>query len=206
MKNTLLSAVALFAFAGLALAAQPAGKPDAKHEGKHEGKKEEMTKPAAKSEGKDLVDTAISTGMHKTLVEAVKHCGLVETLKSEGPFTLFAPTDDAFKKLPAGTLETLLKPENKKTLTDILTFHVIKGAAVKADKVVTMKESVATVQGQKFVINVKEGKVSIGNKEAMANVIKTDVDCTNGVIHVIDTVLMPAKEEAKKDAAPAKGK
>lgn len=194
MKNTLLSAVALLAFAGLAFAAQPAGKP--------EGNKDEMAKPA----GKDIVDTAIGTGMHKTLVEAVKHCGLVETLKSEGPFTLFAPTDDAFKKLPAGTLDTLMKPENKKTLTDILTFHVIKGAAVKADKVVTMKESVATVQGQKFMINVKDGKVSIGNKEAMANVIKTDVECSNGVIHVIDTVLMPAKDEIKKDAAPAKGK
>lgn len=162
-----------------------------------------------KTEAKDIVDTAMGTGMHNTLVAAIKAAGLVDALKGKGPFTVFAPTDDAFKKLPAGTLDSLLKPENKEKLGNILKFHVIAGAAVKAADVVKMKESAATLEGSKFMIEVKGKDVTLGNKTAMAKVVKADVETSNGVIHVIDTVLMPeAKKEEKKEEkkdAPKKG-
>jgi uncharacterized surface protein with fasciclin (FAS1) repeats len=134
---------------------------------------------------KDIVDTAVSTNMFNTLVAAVKAAGLVETLKGDGPFTVLAPTDDAFKKLPAGTVENLLKPENKDMLVKILTYHVIPGN-VKAAQVVKLKKA-KTVQGSNVKIKAKKGKVMINN----AKVIKTDVEASNGTIHVIDTVLMP---------------
>lgn len=134
---------------------------------------------------KDIVDTAVSTNMFNTLVAAVKAAGLVETLKGDGPFTVLAPTDEAFAKLPQGTVENLLKPENKDLLVKILTYHVISGE-VKAADVVKLK-SAATVQGQNIKIKAKKGKVMINN----ATVVKTDVEASNGVIHVIDTVLMP---------------
>ena len=134
---------------------------------------------------KDIVDTAVSTNMFNTLVAAVKAAGLVDTLKGDGPFTVLAPTDEAFSKLPKGTVETLLKPENKDMLVKILTYHVIPGN-VKAAQVVTLK-SAKTVQGSKVKIKAKKGKVMINN----AKVIKTDVEASNGTIHVIDTVLIP---------------
>jgi uncharacterized surface protein with fasciclin (FAS1) repeats len=134
---------------------------------------------------KDIVDTAVSTNMFNTLVAAVKAAGLVDTLKGDGPFTVLAPTDEAFAKLPKGTVENLLKPENKDMLVKILTYHVIPGE-VKAADVVKLKKA-KTVQGQDVKIQAKNGKVMI-NK---SNVIKTDVEASNGVIHVIDTVLMP---------------
>jgi transforming growth factor-beta-induced protein len=137
------------------------------------------------SAGMDIVETAVSTDMFNTLVAAVQAAGLVETLKGDGPFTVLAPTDEAFAKLPAGTVENLLKPENKDMLVKILTYHVISGE-VRAADVAKMKKA-KTVQGKDVKIKAKNGKVMI-NK---ANVVKTDVEASNGIIHVIDTVLMP---------------
>jgi uncharacterized surface protein with fasciclin (FAS1) repeats len=134
---------------------------------------------------KDIVDTAVAAGSFKTLVAAVKAAGLVETLKGKGPFTVFAPTDEAFAKLPAGTLDDLLKPENKEKLKGILTYHVVAGKVMAKD-VVKMKEA-KTVNGKMLTVTVKDGKVMVDN----ANVAKTDIACSNGVIHVIDAVVLP---------------
>jgi uncharacterized surface protein with fasciclin (FAS1) repeats len=133
----------------------------------------------------DIVDTAISADSFKTLVAAVQAAGLVETLKSEGPFTVFAPTDQAFSKIPKDMIDYLLKPENKDKLTSILTYHVVAGKVMSAD-VVKMK-SAETVNGQMVSINVKGDTVMVDN----AKVIKTDIEASNGVIHVIDTVILP---------------
>ncbi len=132
----------------------------------------------------DIVDTAVDAGSFKTLAAALKAAGLVDTLKGKGPFTVFAPTDDAFAKLPAGTVESLLKPENKAKLTAILLYHVVPGA-VKAADVVKLK-SAKTVGGQSLEIDTTDG-VKING----AKVVKADIECANGVIHVIDTVLLP---------------
>jgi len=134
---------------------------------------------------KDIVDTAVSADSFKTLVAAVKAAGLVETLKGKGPFTVFAPTDEAFKKVPKDMINALLKPENKGKLTAILTYHVIAGKVMAAD-VVKMK-SAETVNGQMVSINVEGNTVMIDN----AKVIKADIEASNGVIHVIDTVILP---------------
>jgi uncharacterized surface protein with fasciclin (FAS1) repeats len=134
---------------------------------------------AAKS---DIVDTAVNAGSFKTLATALKAAGLVETLKGKGPFTVFAPTDEAFAKLPPGTVEALL--QDKAKLTAILTYHVVSGN-VKAADVVNLK-SAKTVQGQAVAIDATDG-VKIND----AKVVKADIDCSNGVIHVIDTVLLP---------------
>jgi len=134
---------------------------------------------------KDIVDTAVAAGDFKTLVTAVKAAGLVETLKGDGPFTVFAPTDAAFDKLPEGTVATLVKPENKKKLTSILTYHVVPGKVMAAD-VVNLSEA-KTVEGSTIDIKVKDGTVYVDN----AKVVKTDIKCGNGVIHVIDAVIMP---------------
>jgi uncharacterized surface protein with fasciclin (FAS1) repeats len=133
----------------------------------------------------DIVDTAVKAGSFKTLVAAVKAAGLVETLKGDGPFTVFAPTDEAFAKLPDGTVESLLKPENKDKLVAILTYHVVAGN-VKAADVVKLKEA-KTVQGQSVSIKVTDAGVKVDN----AKVVKTDIECSNGVIHVIDSVILP---------------
>jgi uncharacterized surface protein with fasciclin (FAS1) repeats len=144
-----------------------------------------VTTVAQKKEAKsDIVDTAVGAGNFKTLAAALKAAGLVETLKGKGPFTVFAPTDEAFAKLPAGTVETLLKPENKAKLTAILTYHVVAGD-VKAADVVKLK-SAKTVNGATVAIDAKDG-VKIND----AKVVKADIACGNGVIHVIDTVLLP---------------
>ena len=135
---------------------------------------------------KDIVDTAVAAGSFKTLVAAVKATGLVDTLKGKGPFTVFAPTDEAFAKLPKGTVESLLKPENKSKLADILTYHVV-AAKVPAAKVKSGK--VGMVNKKNARVRVKDGKVTI-NK---ANVVKTDIMTSNGIIHVIDAVIMPPK-------------
>ena len=134
---------------------------------------------------KDIVDTAVAAGSFKTLAAALTAADLVETLKGKGPFTVFAPTDKAFGKLPEGALEDLLKPENKAKLVGILTYHVVAGKVMAAD-VVKLKEA-KTVQGSKVKIKVDDGKVKVDN----ANVIKTDIKCKNGVIHVIDAVILP---------------
>jgi len=134
---------------------------------------------------KDIVDTAVGAGSFNTLVAAVKAAGLVETLKGAGPFTVFAPTDAAFAKLPAGTLDTLLKPESKAKLQGILTYHVVPGKVMAAD-VVKLKTA-KTVQGQDLTIKVDGSTVMVDN----AKVTQTDIACSNGVIHVIDTVVLP---------------
>jgi uncharacterized surface protein with fasciclin (FAS1) repeats len=133
----------------------------------------------------DIVDTAVSAGSFNTLVTAVKAADLVETLKGEGPFTVFAPTDDAFAKLPEGTVENLLKPENKAKLQAVLTYHVVAGKVMAAD--VLGLSSAKTVNGQEVSIQVEDGTVMVDN----AKVIKTDIVCSNGVIHVIDAVILP---------------
>ena len=141
--------------------------------------------PAAEAtKGADIVDTAMAGGF-TTLVAAVKAAGLVDTLKGSGPFTVFAPTDAAFAKLPAGTVESLLKPENKAKLQAILTYHVVAGQ-VMAQEVVKL-HSAKTVEGQEVNIKTANGGVMVNN----ANVTKTDIMTSNGVIHVIDTVLLP---------------
>jgi transforming growth factor-beta-induced protein len=137
------------------------------------------------AEKKDIVDTAVGAEAFTTLVAAVKAAGLVETLKGDGPFTVFAPTDEAFGKLPEGTVETLLKPENKDKLIAVLTYHVVPGKVMAAD-VVKLKNA-KTVQGSEVDIVVDGGKVKVDN----ANVVKTDIECSNGVIHVIDAVILP---------------
>jgi transforming growth factor-beta-induced protein len=139
-------------------------------------------------QAKDIVDTAVAADGFQTLVAAVKAAGLVDTLKGEGPFTVFAPTDEAFGKLPAGTLDELLKPENKEKLAAILTYHVVPGKLLAAD-VVNLK-SAKTVQGAEVAIVVENGKVKVDE----ANVTATDIECTNGVIHVIDAVILPKSD------------
>ena len=139
----------------------------------------------ARAAQQDIVDTAVAAGSFKTLAAALKAAGLVETLKGEGPFTVFAPTDAAFAKLPAGTVENLLKPENRDKLRSILTYHVVAGKVTAAD--VVKMTSGKTVQGSSVKIASSGGKVTIDN----ATVAKADVMASNGVIHVIDTVLMP---------------
>lgn len=131
----------------------------------------------------DIVDTAIGAGQFKTLVTAVKAAELVETLKGKGPFTVFAPTDEAFAKVPAGKLDTLLK--DKKGLAEVLTYHVVPGKVMAAD--VAKLQSAKTVQGQLVSIVAKDGKVTVNG----ANVLKADIVCGNGVIHVIDSVILP---------------
>lgn len=140
---------------------------------------------ASAEDKKDIVDTAVGAGSFKTLVAAVQAAELVDTLKSKGPFTVFAPTDEAFAKLPKGTVESLLKPENKEKLIAILTYHVVPGKVMAKD-VVNLTEA-KTVQGSAVKIAVDGGKVSVGG----ANVVKTDIVTSNGVIHVIDAVMLP---------------
>jgi transforming growth factor-beta-induced protein len=140
---------------------------------------------AFKAEAKDIVDTAVAAGSFQTLVAAVQAAGLVETLKGPGPFTVFAPTDEAFGKLPEGTVESLLKPENKDKLVAVLTYHVVPGKVMAAD-VVKLTEA-PTVQGSKAKVKVVDGTVMID----AAKVVKTDIETSNGVIHVIDAVILP---------------
>lgn len=137
-----------------------------------------------KAKKKDIVDTAVAAGSFKTLVAAVKAADLVEALKGDGPFTVFAPTDEAFAKLPKGTVETLLKPENQEKLAAVLKYHVVSGK-VTAEQVVKLKEA-KTLQGTMVTIDATDG-VKINN----AKVVKADIHTSNGVIHVIDTVLLP---------------
>ena len=143
---------------------------------------QEAAAPAPKA---DIVDTAVAAGSFNTLVAAVQAAGLVDTLKSPGPFTVFAPTDEAFAKLPAGTVESLLKPENKAQLQAVLTYHVLSGAVMSGD-IAGKKLSPATVQGSTVDIDATNG-VKVDN----ANVITADIKTSNGVIHVIDSVILP---------------
>lgn len=141
--------------------------------------------PAKTAAAGDIVAVAAGNDSFETLVAAVKAAGLVETLQGKGPFTVFAPTDEAFAKLPEGTLESLLKPENKEKLVSILTYHVVPGKVMAKD--VVGLDSAKTVNGKEVAIQVEGDTVMVGK----AKVVKTDVNATNGVIHVIDTVLLP---------------
>jgi uncharacterized surface protein with fasciclin (FAS1) repeats len=143
---------------------------------------------SAAAQSKDIVDTAVSAGSFKTLARALDAAGLVATLKGAGPFTVFAPTDEAFAKLPAGTLDMLLKPENKAKLQRILTYHVV-GGKVMSTEVVKMKSAKA-VSGDTLTIAAGSGGVTVD----AAHVVKTDIAASNGVIHVIDAVLLPTEK------------
>jgi uncharacterized surface protein with fasciclin (FAS1) repeats len=144
-----------------------------------------LSSTTARAADKDIVDTALAAGSFQTLARALQAAGLVDTLKGKGPFTVFAPTDEAFAKLPAGTLESLLKPENKSKLTSILTYHVVAGK-ITASKVASMKAA-KTVNGQDLTIATAGGGVTVDG----ARVLKTDIEASNGVIHVIDEVVLP---------------
>lgn len=141
---------------------------------------------AASDQSKDIVETAVAAGSFNTLAKALAAADLVDTLKGAGPFTVFAPTDEAFAKLPAGTLESLLKPENKAQLRRILTYHVVSGKVMAAD-VVKLKSAKA-VSGDAVSITVMGSGVTVNRSK----VVKTDIVASNGVIHVIDTVLIPS--------------
>jgi len=145
--------------------------------------------PAMAGEKKDIVDTAVAAGSFKTLAAALGAAGLVDTLKGTGPFTVFAPTDEAFGKLPAGTVENLLKPENKQKLVDILTYHVVSGK-VESSTAKTLEKATA--------LNKKDIKVKLDGDTLLLNdakVIKADIEASNGVIHVIDSVLLPPADK-----------
>ena len=156
-----------------------------------------MVGGAAMYPSKNIIENAVNSKDHTTLVAAVKAAGLVETLSSAGPFTVFAPTDAAFNKLPAGTVATLVKPENKATLTSILTYHVVAGKMSASDIVAKIKEgngkaTMKTVQGGTLTASLKGKSVILTDeKGGMSKVTIADVNQSNGVIHVIDTVVMP---------------
>lgn len=178
------TAAAVFAFAAPAMADH--------HKGDHA-----MVGGAAMYPTKTIVENASAAGNLKTLVAAVKAAGLVDTLASPGPFTVFAPTDDAFAKLPAGTVETLVKPENKGLLTTVLTYHVVAGKVTAADVVALIKQGggkamIKTVQGGTLTATLKGANVVLTDaKGGMSTVTQTDVMQSNGVVHVIDSVVMP---------------
>ena len=141
---------------------------------------------AANAASKDIVETAKSAGQFNTLVQAAKAAGLVEVLKGDGPFTVFAPTDEAFSQLPEGTVETLLKPENKEKLAAILKYHVVPGKVMSSD-IKGQKAQVETVEGSKVNVDASQGGVSVDG----AKVTQADITASNGVIHVIDKVILP---------------
>ncbi|WP_170769641.1 fasciclin domain-containing protein [Ruegeria lacuscaerulensis] len=138
-----------------------------------------------KAQAADIVDTAVSAGSFETLVAAVQAAGLVDTLKGDGPFTVFAPTDEAFAALPEGTVETLLLPENKDQLVEILTYHVVPAKVMSGD-IAGKRAKVLTVQGDRLSVNAKRG-VKVNDAE----VIQADIETSNGVIHVVDAVILP---------------
>jgi uncharacterized surface protein with fasciclin (FAS1) repeats len=179
-RIVVIAAVAAFASVTAALAACD-GKGSLHHGAAMSGKESAMVA----SKTPDIVEVAMKAGSFSTLVAAVKAADLVRVLQGEGPFTVFAPTDEAFAKLPEGTVAELLKPENKEKLQAILTYHVVPGK-VTSSQVVAL-ESAKTVQGQKVDIKVSEGQVMIDD----AKVMKVDIEASNGVIHVIDSVILP---------------
>ena len=178
LKELTAGVAALLLASPAAVACDTCGCKDAAHDEAH---------ATAADHQHDIVDTAVEAEGFSTLVAAVKAAGLVETLKGDGPFTVFAPTDEAFEKVDKATLESLLKPENKKKLAAILTYHVVPGKVLAADVVTLDGQEVETVNGAKAAISIDGETVSV----AGAKVVKTDIECTNGVIHVIDSVMMP---------------
>ena len=190
------------AIAGLSLALAGVGLAEAQMMGAHDsmsssGMHTVMVGGAAMYPSKNIVQNAVNSKDHTTLVTAVKAAGLVDTLESPGPFTVFAPTNAAFAKLPAGTVETLVKPENKQKLTQILTYHVVPGRLSAADLMAKAKAGggqamLKTAEGEDLTVKVKGGAVwLVDAKGGMARVTIPNVNQSNGVIHVVDTVLMP---------------
>jgi len=180
-RIALLSAVAFSALAFTATITAPASAEE----------KTVMVGGAAMFPSKNIVQNAVNSKDHTTLVAAVKAAGLVETLESKGPFTVFAPTNTAFGKLPAGTVETLVKPENKATLTKILTYHVVPGKLAASDLKDGMK--LKTAEGEQLSVKLQDGKVWIVDAKGGTSMVTiSNVNQSNGVIHVVDTVLMPA--------------
>jgi uncharacterized surface protein with fasciclin (FAS1) repeats len=151
---------------------------------------QQQTNQETVKEAKDIIETAVATSQLSTLVTAVKAAGLVETLQGDGPYTVLAPTNDAFAKLPAGTVESLLLPENKDQLTSILTYHVISGDITSSQ--LSNGQVVPTVQGQNLTVEITDGKVYfVDAKGGKAMVTTADVDTRNGTVHIIDSVLLP---------------
>ena len=144
-----------------------------------------LSRPASADEPMDIVDTAVEAGSFNTLAAALEAAGLVDALKGDGPFTVFAPTDEAFKALPDGTLESLLEEENNDTLVAILTYHVVPGSINSTEALEA--GSATTLQGSDVTISVEDGQPMVNN----ANIVSTDIECSNGVIHVIDAVILP---------------
>ena len=190
-KTALLSAVAFCAFAVATTVIAPANAEDKKMmKSEMSGEKTVMVGGAAMFPSKNIVQNAVNSKDHTTLVTAVKAAGLVDTLEGKGPFTVFAPTNAAFGKLPAGTVDTLVKPESKATLTKILTYHVVPGKLEASD--LTDGKKLKTVEGEELTVKKSGDKVMIVDaKGGSSTVTIADVNQSNGVIHVVDTVLMP---------------
>ena len=190
-KTALLSAVAFCAFAIATNVIAPANAEDKKMmKSEMSGEKTVMVGGAAMFPSKNIIQNAVNSKDHTTLVTAVKAAGLVDTLEGKGPFTVFAPTNAAFGKLPAGTVDTLVKPESKATLTKILTYHVVPGKLEASD--LTDGKKLKTVEGEELTVKKSGDKVMLVDaKGGSSTVTIADVNQSNGVIHVVDTVLMP---------------
>ncbi len=187
--KSLFGVFLLVAVAGLVGCESGTDEPDAVQEAVPAGEQPQDIAVPAEEQPQDIVDTAVAAGDFSTLAAALQAGELIETLKSEGPFTVFAPTDAAFAKLPEGTVENLLKPENKEQLVAILTFHVVPG---KVDSTaVSSLKTATTVNGAEIAIDVSSGGVKIND----ATVTTADIACSNGIIHVIDQVLIPQEEK-----------
>ena len=191
-RIALFSAAAFCALALTATVIAPASAEDKKMmKSEMSGEKTVMVGGAAMFPSKNIVENAVNSKDHTTLVAAVKAAGLVDTLSSKGPFTVFAPTNAAFGKLPAGTVDTLVKPESKATLTKILTYHVVPGKMEAAS--LTDGKKLKTVEGEELTVKLKDGKVWIVDAKGGTSMVTiANVNQSNGVIHVVDTVLMPA--------------
>jgi uncharacterized surface protein with fasciclin (FAS1) repeats len=191
-RIALFSAAAFGALALTATVIAPASAEDKKMmKSEMSGEKTVMVGGAAMYPSKNIVENAVNSKDHTTLVAAVKAAGLVDTLQSKGPFTVFAPTNAAFGKLPAGTVDTLVKPESKATLTKILTYHVVAGKMEAAS--LTDGKKLKTVEGEELTVKLKDGKVWIVDAKGGTSMVTiANVNQSNGVIHVVDTVLMPA--------------
>jgi uncharacterized surface protein with fasciclin (FAS1) repeats len=191
-RFALFSAVAFSALAITSIVVAPAGAEDKKMmKSELSGEKTVMVGGAAMFPSKNIIQNAVNSKDHTTLVAAVKAAGLVETLEGKGPFTVFAPTNAAFGKLPAGTVDTLVKPESKATLTKILTYHVVPGKLEASS--LTNGKKLKTVEGEELTVKLADGKVWIVDAKGGSSAVTiANVNQSNGVIHVVDTVLMPA--------------
>src|SRR5258705_9477545 len=190
-RMALVSAAAFGALALTAAVVAPVSAQDKMMKSELSGEKTVMVGGAAMFPSKNIIQNAVNSKDHTTLVAAVKAAGLVETLEGKGPFTVFAPTNAAFGKLPAGTVDNLVKPENKPTLTKILTYHVVAGKLEASD--LTDGKKLKTVEGEELTVKKADGKVTIVDaKGGSSTVTISNVNQSNGVIHVVDTVLMPA--------------